>query len=204
MVFGGVALLLSGLVLWFVASIPWELRVVRYAATLVHAVAALATIGGCTQRAALDAEKPDVAAYLDFVLPKRIEIQKYLTKPVSFAGDGNADGILVVLAAYDSIGDQTKAVGQFSFELERFPKVSDQIGEQVAVWPVPVNSDETLKAHWDRLTRSYRFPLKLEHGGLKPGKYRLSVRLTSPNGEPLFHQYEFTHEAGAAPMAPRR
>jgi formate dehydrogenase subunit gamma len=46
MVIGGVALLLSGLVLWFVASIPWELRVLRYAATLVHAVAALATIGG--------------------------------------------------------------------------------------------------------------------------------------------------------------
>jgi formate dehydrogenase subunit gamma len=46
MVIGGVALLLSGLVLWFVASIPWELRILRYAATLVHAVAALATIGG--------------------------------------------------------------------------------------------------------------------------------------------------------------
>jgi len=46
MVFGGVAMLLSGLVLWFVASIPWELRVLRYTATVVHAVAALATIGG--------------------------------------------------------------------------------------------------------------------------------------------------------------
>jgi formate dehydrogenase subunit gamma len=46
MVIGGVALLLSGLVLWFIASIPSELRVLRYAATLVHAVAALATIGG--------------------------------------------------------------------------------------------------------------------------------------------------------------
>ena len=46
MVLGGVALLLSGLVLWFVASIPWELRILRYAATLVHAIAALATIAG--------------------------------------------------------------------------------------------------------------------------------------------------------------
>ena len=46
MVWGGVALLLSGLVMWFVASIPWELRGLRYAATLVHAVAALVTIGG--------------------------------------------------------------------------------------------------------------------------------------------------------------
>jgi formate dehydrogenase subunit gamma len=46
MVLGGVALLLSGLVLWFVASIPWELRGLRYAATLVHAIAALVTIAG--------------------------------------------------------------------------------------------------------------------------------------------------------------
>jgi formate dehydrogenase subunit gamma len=46
MIGGGVALLLSGLVLWFVASIPWELRFLRYAATLIHAVAALVTIGG--------------------------------------------------------------------------------------------------------------------------------------------------------------
>lgn len=45
MVFGGIALLVSGVALWFVAWIPWELRVLRYAAVLVHAVAALATIG---------------------------------------------------------------------------------------------------------------------------------------------------------------
>lgn len=45
MIFGGVALLLSGLVLWFAASISWQFRVLRYTAVLVHAVAALATIG---------------------------------------------------------------------------------------------------------------------------------------------------------------
>jgi len=46
MVGGGLALLLSGLVLWFVAFMPWELRALRYAAVLVHAVAALVTIAG--------------------------------------------------------------------------------------------------------------------------------------------------------------
>jgi formate dehydrogenase subunit gamma len=46
MILGGVALLVSGVVLWFVASIPWELRFLRHAATLIHAIAALATIGG--------------------------------------------------------------------------------------------------------------------------------------------------------------
>jgi len=46
MAWGGVALLLSGLVMWFVASVPADLHVVTLVATLVHAVAALLTIGG--------------------------------------------------------------------------------------------------------------------------------------------------------------
>lgn len=46
MVGGALALLLSGLVLWLVDSVPWELRALRYAAVLVHAVAALLTIAG--------------------------------------------------------------------------------------------------------------------------------------------------------------
>jgi formate dehydrogenase subunit gamma len=45
MVWAGVALLASGIGLWFVTSIPWEWRLLRYAAALVHAIAALATIG---------------------------------------------------------------------------------------------------------------------------------------------------------------
>ena len=43
---GGLALLASGVALWLTASIPWEWRGLRYAAVLVHVVAALATIGG--------------------------------------------------------------------------------------------------------------------------------------------------------------
>ena len=46
MVICGAALLVSGLALWFTSSIPRELQAVRYLAVLVHAVAALATIGG--------------------------------------------------------------------------------------------------------------------------------------------------------------
>lgn len=46
MVLGGVALFVSGLALWGVALIPWQLRGLRYAAVLVHSVAALVTIAG--------------------------------------------------------------------------------------------------------------------------------------------------------------
>lgn len=40
----GLALLLSGLVLWFTQKIPWSWRFLRYAAVVVHPVAALLTI----------------------------------------------------------------------------------------------------------------------------------------------------------------
>jgi formate dehydrogenase subunit gamma len=40
-----VALLASGLVLWFPERIPWNLRLLRYISVLVHPAAALCTIG---------------------------------------------------------------------------------------------------------------------------------------------------------------
>jgi formate dehydrogenase subunit gamma len=46
MFWGGIALLLSGLVLWFTEYIPWSLRYLRYTAALVHPIAFLVTMGG--------------------------------------------------------------------------------------------------------------------------------------------------------------
>ena len=46
MFFGSIALLLSGIALWLENDIPWSWRWLRYTAVLVHAVAALLTIGG--------------------------------------------------------------------------------------------------------------------------------------------------------------
>jgi formate dehydrogenase subunit gamma len=45
MIWGGLGLLLSGLILWFPERIPWSLRDLRYAAVLVHVACALITIG---------------------------------------------------------------------------------------------------------------------------------------------------------------
>jgi formate dehydrogenase subunit gamma len=46
MFYGIILLLISGLGLWFVESIPWSLRWLRYLAVTIHVVAALATIAG--------------------------------------------------------------------------------------------------------------------------------------------------------------
>jgi formate dehydrogenase subunit gamma len=45
MFWGGIALLLSGLVLWFTEYIPWSLRFLRYISILVHPIAFLVTLG---------------------------------------------------------------------------------------------------------------------------------------------------------------
>jgi len=46
MFYGAILLVLSGLGLWFVESIPWSMRWLRYLSVAVHVTAALATIGG--------------------------------------------------------------------------------------------------------------------------------------------------------------
>ena len=46
MFYGVILLVISGFGLWFVESIPWSLRWLRYLAVTVHVATALATIGG--------------------------------------------------------------------------------------------------------------------------------------------------------------
>jgi formate dehydrogenase subunit gamma len=46
MFWSGMALLLSGVAMWFVNDIPWSLRWLRHLAVLVHATAALLSIAG--------------------------------------------------------------------------------------------------------------------------------------------------------------
>lgn len=46
MFWGGIVMLLTGLVLWFTELIPWSLRFLRYISIVLHPVAALLTIGG--------------------------------------------------------------------------------------------------------------------------------------------------------------
>jgi len=46
MFYGIILMLISGIGLWFVESIPWSLRWLRYLSVTVHVVAAMATIGG--------------------------------------------------------------------------------------------------------------------------------------------------------------
>jgi hypothetical protein len=166
--------------------------------TWLLGLAALSLPACTTAHSEVQASDPEMAAYVELVLPTRIEIQRYLTRPVSFSGDGSADGLEVVLAAYDAAGDLTKVVGTFHFELQT-RRLAERVGTRVAFWPLAVNSPEAMRMYRDPLSRFYQFPLELDQKPLPAGQYVLSVWLHLPAGRRLFDEYEFTYDGSGAP-----
>jgi len=162
------------------------------------AVLALSGPVGCTpQHADVARDGPEMSAFVELMMPKTIEIQHYLTRPRDFTGDGNADGLEVVLVARDSFGDSVKCVGTFHFELYTMRLASgDKLGERIGFWPVTINSDKSMVQYWDRVTRSYLFKLQLSDGRLAPGRYVLTAQLITPAGTKLYDTYEFAYKAG--------
>lgn len=160
-------------------------------------------LSACTSpNAAIKADDPELATYLELVLPTRIEIQRYLTKPVSYAGDGNADGLEVILAAYDASGELTKIFGTLHFELVS-RKVRDTVGTRIAFWPVDIKTDKAMHLYRDHLSRFYQFPLQLEQKSLPAGEYVLTVWLFLPGERRLYDEYEFSYDGkGAQPVRP--
>jgi hypothetical protein len=158
----------------------------------------LAALGGCAKSAKVQTSDPEVAAYLQLIEPEKIQIQRFLTQPVSFAGDGTADGLEVVLAAYDGSGDLTKIAGTLYIELTS-RKAKDSIGERLALWPIEIKTQQAMRLYRDRLSRYYDFPLQLEQRPLPAGQYVLSVWLNLPTGERVMDEYEFTYEGTGAP-----
>jgi hypothetical protein len=168
---------------------------------VLSALAAVVCVVGCSdQQAEVQADDPQMAAYVDLVLPARIEIQRYLTKPVSFQGDGNADGLELILAAYDATDDLTKVVGKFHVELLT-RKPGDSIGERIGFWPVEIDTEKELRRYRDELSRYYQLPLQLQQRPLPAGDYVLQVWLFLPGDKRLFDEYEFSYDGKGAPPA---
>lgn len=162
-------------------------------AIAIGSLGLLALPAGCENRlSGVQVESADMAAYSELVIPHKLKIQPF-TQPVSFARDGQPDGIEVILSATDAFNDPVKSVGTFQFELSEFRKASgDPVGERLAFWTVKIDSKEALEKYWDRISRFHRFPLHHEGGQVRPGKYVLSVRLSVPGGDRLFDEFELT------------
>jgi hypothetical protein len=160
-------------------------------------------LGGCdAQRTTISADSPELATFVSLMMPRKIEIQPYLTQPRSLDGSGNANGMEVILAAKDAFGDDVKCVGTFIVELyTQRPASGDKLGKRVGFWNISINSEESQRAYWDRLSRFYNFKLELDSGRLEPGAYVLTVQLTPPTGDKLFSEYAFNHGSEPAQKA---
>jgi hypothetical protein len=172
----------------------------RRAACTLPAALLLFLAAGCgPDRARFETDQEQLDAYLQLVMPTQVRILEW-TKPVSLVGDGDPDAVECILEVRDAFDDLTKVVGRFNFELQTRP-VSGPIGERVAFWPVEVDTPRAMRMYRDHLSRFYHFPLQLEDGPLKPGRYSLSVWLLLPTGKRLFDEYEFDYDGSGVPPA---
>ncbi len=94
---------------------------------------------------------------INLMLPRTMEIHPF-TQTAEFGPDDC--GIHARITARDADGDETKAYGDFRFELYIFrPQHSSKKGPRIAQWEVSINDPEQNLMHWDRHTRSYEFKL---------------------------------------------
>jgi hypothetical protein len=159
----------------------------------------LAAAGGCQQSSARLGDDAALTTFVELVRPRQIEIQRHFTKPVSYEGSGDADGLEVIVAAKDASGDEVKCVGEFLFELyEQRLASGDPLGKRVAYWAVSVDSADSVQLYWDSLSRFFKFPLRFEQQVLAPGRYVLTAQLAAPGGAKLRDDYDFSYRAGSA------
>jgi hypothetical protein len=165
---------------------------------LLSSLSCLVAAAGCTGHAGgISGDQPDLKACAEIVLPNAIKLQPW-TRPVSFAADGKADGLEVLLAAYDALGDETKALGTLHLELfARRMASADRLGRRLALWKVNLDSRDHVVPHWDQSVHFSRFHVRLSDAPLEPGRYVLVARLLTPTGHRLSDEHEFTLEAGA-------
>ncbi len=93
------------------------------------------------------------------MLPQQIRIHPFTGTRV-FQEQGGISGVDVRIEALDAFEDQTKAFGQFRFELYRFqPNSRDPKGQRLATWVEDVEKPAVNRSHWNGLTRTYQFKL---------------------------------------------
>lgn len=158
--------------------------------------ALLGFVGGCADRPHVSPDSPEMAWWLDAMLPRSIKIAGW-TKPISYAEDGNPDALEVVLEAKDGADDLTTIAGTLHFELLAL-RSTESLGRRVGFWEIAIKSPQQAKQYRD-VTQLYQFPLKLDEPPLRRGRFALQVQLTLPTGTRLTDEYKFTYDGSPVP-----
>jgi hypothetical protein len=98
----------------------------------------------------------------------------------------------------DQLGDTTKGVGDFRFELyAREPEASQQ-GERrrLAVWDAPLQTLEQNRRHYDPVTHSYLFRLRLPQRPPEDRRLELLAQFSPRRGQRLMAGETVDYEPG--------
>lgn len=88
----------------------------------------------------------------------------------------------------DRLGDVSKGVGDFRFELYRMDRdvyESPAEGRLLYQWSAEMTTIDQNRQHWDSITRTYLFRLQLERLPRVEGRLLLVVHFTDPGGRRL-------------------
>lgn len=110
-------------------------------------------------------------------------------------GEGE-DAALVLearLELVDQLGDVTKGVGAWRFELYG-DRGRGQSRERLEVWEAPMTTLAENARHWDPITRTYAFRLRLSEQPDIDRELTLVAQLTDPRGNHLIAEGEVARE----------
>lgn len=95
----------------------------------------------------------------------------------------------------DQLGDVTKGVGHFRFELYQEQEKNIRTDEtlRLYMWDAPLLTIEQNQNHFDSSTRTYVFKLKLEKPLVAGQNLKISAQMTAPGGKRLIATAPLTY-----------
>lgn len=119
-------------------------------------ILSLALIGGCAGN-----EELGDGSESTLFDATAMRIHPIFSGPKDWTGDGQADGLEVLLEFQDRFSDPTKAAGTVMFELYEFrPAQPDPRGQRLAnPWIGSISTLNEQSARWNRTSRTYSFQL---------------------------------------------
>lgn len=141
------------------------------------------------------------AAMWPFV-PEAMRVHPFTT----IGADSSGESMLleVRMELLDQVGDPTKGVGDFRFELYKVAAGAAREGEDVRLfqWDAPMTSLEQNRRHYDPITRTYIFKLQLDQPVAPHQRLHLVVQYTDQRGHRLTAEAPMTYAPGAAEVSP--
>ncbi|NBC10399.1 MAG: hypothetical protein GVY24_01515 [Planctomycetes bacterium] len=101
----------------------------------------------------------------------------------------------------DRVGDITKAVGTLRFELYQLGERASAGSSQTRLlysWDAPLRTIEQNRTHFDPITRTYLFKLKLDRAPAPGSRLRVVAQLTDPDERHLTAQAKLDYRGSAS------